>query len=77
MKMKPSLYTSEEIIDLLKQRQGGITQDQFAKEIGCSPQLLNNIYNGRRSPCNDQILRYLAPRGKRFEEVIVWRLVGD
>ena len=69
-------YTASELVQMLKDRQGGLTQQQYAVEIGVSPQFLSNVYNGIRSPGCEEILKYLAPRNKKFIEQIVWELVG-
>ena len=73
--MKPETpYTSTELVDLLKQRQGGSSQIMYAKEIGISFQLLSDIYLGKRSVGNQLVLQYLAPEGKKFVRQDVWHL---
>ena len=69
-------YTSEELVQMLRDRQGGATQIQFAAEIGISNTLLSDIYLGRRSIGNDKILAYLAPKGKEFRHRDCWFLVS-
>jgi transcriptional regulator with XRE-family HTH domain len=69
-------YTSTELIDLLKSRQGGLSQIAFAKEIGISFQMLSDIYLGKRNVGNDQVLAYLAPKGKEFVHRDCWFLVA-
>ena len=60
-----------------KDRQGGQTQVQFANEIGISMQLLSQIYKGDRSPGNELVLKYLAPKGKKFVHHGCWTLVEE
>jgi hypothetical protein len=70
-------YTADDLLEMLKLRQGGYTQVQYAAEIGISPQLLSFIYQGVRTVGNDKVLAYLAPRGKVFVQKDVWCLVDD
>jgi transcriptional regulator with XRE-family HTH domain len=72
--LKSSPYTSAELVDLLKQRQGGLTVPQYAAEIGISVSMLGNILGGFRSPGNEAVLKYLAPKGHHFKEEWVWIL---
>lgn len=60
-------YTPEELVELLRQRQGNLTLKQFAAEIGLSFQFVSDVLRGTRSVGNDLILEYLAPKGKRFD----------
>lgn len=74
--MKPETpYTSTELVDLLKQRQGGLSQIAYAAEIGISMQLLSDVYLGKRSVGNEKILAYLAPKDKTFIRRDCWFLV--
>lgn len=75
--MKSSPYSSEELVDLLKQRQGGLTIPQYAAEIGLSVSMLGNILGGFRSPGNEAVLKYLAPKSHHFVEKAVWILEKD
>jgi transcriptional regulator with XRE-family HTH domain len=77
MKPTPAPYTASELRDMLKDRQGGMTQVQFANEIGISMQLLSQIFKGDRSVGNELVLKYLAPRGKFFKHHDVWELVDE
>lgn len=79
-----SEYTPQELVELLKQKQGTMTLAAYATEIGVSMQLLSQILlgdgtfgNGRRSVNNDKVLNYLAPRGSHFERSDVYRLVKN
>lgn len=76
-KPTPDPYTASELRDMLKDRQGGMTQVQFATEIGISMQLLSQIFKGDRSVGNDLVLKYLAPKGKKFVHHDCWTLVED
>jgi transcriptional regulator with XRE-family HTH domain len=73
---KEAAYTTDELVLMLKNRQGGLTQQQFALEIGISLTLLNQIMNGTRSVGNRHVLEYLAPKGKKFIERFVYHLVS-
>lgn len=75
--MKPAPYTAEELVELLRQRKGGLSVPQYAREIGMSVSMLGNILGGFRSPGNEAVLKYLAPRGKKFEEKTIWFLVDE
>ena len=77
MKPTPAPYTASELRDMLKDRQGGMTQVQFATEIGISMQLLSQIFKGDRSVGNDLVLKYLAPKGTKFVHHDCWTLVED
>jgi transcriptional regulator with XRE-family HTH domain len=56
-----SYYSADDVIKLLKVRQGTRTQEDFAAEIGISYQLLSNVILGSRSPGN-KILKFLKLR---------------
>lgn len=68
-------YTAGELVEMLKLRQGGLSQMAFAAEIGLSMQMLSNIYAGDRSVGNEKVLAYLAPNGKEFRHRDTWILV--
>lgn len=57
----------EDVIAMLKSRQGGMPQVEFAKKIGISEQLLSGVYKGSRLPGTD-ILSFLG-----LEKVVVYR----
>jgi len=73
----PAAYTSEELVALLRDRMGTMTQQQFAAELGISYQLLSQILKGDRSVGNDLVLKYLAGPKKKFVEERVWHLVPE
>lgn len=73
----PTPYTAEELVAMLKDRQGNLTQQAFAKEIGCSMQMLSQVYKGERSIGNEKILSYLAPKGSKFSHQDVWNLIKE
>lgn len=56
--MSNSFYTREDVVALLKQRQGSKTSSDFAEEIGISVQLLSSVLNGTRNPAGE-VLKYL------------------
>ena len=68
-------YTESELIDMLKLRQGGLTQTEYAKEIGISYQFLSDLFRGYRGIDSERVLAYLAPRGKKFVLRKQWDLV--
>lgn len=70
-------YTAQELVDLLKARQGGLTLKQYADEIGISFQLLAQILQGQRSVGNEKVLAYLAPKGKHYLHRDQWLLVPE
>jgi plasmid maintenance system antidote protein VapI len=74
---QPAAYTSEELVAMLKNRQGGQTQVQFAAELGISMQFLSQVLNGSRSVGNETILKYLAPPKKKFVHRDCWDLVDN
>ena len=53
-----SYYAVEDVIKLLKTRQGTRTQEDFAGEIGISFQLLSNVLMAKRMP-GQKILKFL------------------
>jgi hypothetical protein len=68
-------YTEDELLDMLKLRQGGLTNEEYAKEIGISPQFLGDLYRRYRGIDSNRVLAYLAPRGKRFQIRKLWDIV--
>lgn len=68
-------YTAGELVEMLKLRQGGLSQMAFAAELQISMQMLSNIYAGDRSVGNSKVLEYLAPKGKEFRHRDTWILV--
>ena len=42
--------TSDELLNLLRDKQGDRTQAELAKEIGISPAYLSDVLAGRRDP---------------------------
>jgi transcriptional regulator with XRE-family HTH domain len=61
------LFSTIDVLAMLKQRQGVRDQNTFAKEIGISFQLLSDIYRGTRNP-GQQVLRYLD-----LEKMVAYR----
>ena len=53
-------YSAEEVLGLLRDKQGNRTQTEFAVEIGVTNQYLSDVLNGRRGPTGPAILRYLG-----------------
>jgi transcriptional regulator with XRE-family HTH domain len=61
------LFSTVDVLAMLKQRQGVRDQNTFAQEIGISFQLLSDIYRGTRNP-GQQVLRYLD-----LEKMVAYR----
>ena len=76
-KPTPAPYTASELREMLRDRIGGLTQQQAAKEIGISYQLLSQVLKGDRSVGNELVLKYLAPKGKKFVHHDCWTLVDE
>ena len=76
-KPTPAPYTAGELREMLRDRIGGLTQQQAAKEIGISYQLLSQVLKGDRSVGNSEVLKYLAPKGKKFVHHDCWELVEE
>jgi transcriptional regulator with XRE-family HTH domain len=51
--------THDELVALLRKKQGKRTQGEFSQELGCTQSHLSEIYSGIRKP-NDQILELLG-----------------
>jgi transcriptional regulator with XRE-family HTH domain len=73
--VKSAGYTEDELIQMLKLRQGGLTLTDFAKDIGISQQFLSDLYRGHRTIDSKRVLAYLAPSGKVFKLRKLWDLV--
>lgn len=56
-----SYYSAEDVVKMLKVRQGTKTQEEFASEIGISFQLYSNVALMSRSP-GKKILKFLGLR---------------
>ena len=56
-----SYYSADDVVKLLRVRQGMRTQEDFAAEIGISYQLLSNVLLKSRAP-GAKILRFLKLR---------------
>lgn len=52
------IYTHDQVVSLLKKKQGNLTLRQFAPKIGCDFREISCFYNGR-PPCKE-ILRFLG-----------------
>ena len=61
------LFSTVDVLAMMRQRQGVRDQNTFAKEIGISFQLLSDIYRGTRNP-GQQVLKYLD-----LEKVVAYR----
>lgn len=54
----------DDVIDMLKKKQGEMTQKEFAAEIDCSLSYLIDLYAGRRDP-GPKILDFLGIERQR------------
>lgn len=72
---KKTPYTAEELRELLKSRQSGLTLKLFAAEVGLSFQYTSQLLNGTRPIDNEKVLEYLAPKGMKFVKEEVFYLV--
>ncbi len=59
LSMKAKRLTVDEVIDLMRKRQGERTQRDLAEELGVSQQYLNDVYLRRREP-GESILKGLG-----------------
>ena len=59
MPKQPEYVTESQVLELLRQRQGGLSQKEYANKIGISPQFLNDILLGRRG-IHDDVLAFLG-----------------
>ena len=59
--MANNYYTREEVVKMLRQRQGSRESVELAQEIGISPQLMSGIFVGNRQP-NEKVLKFLKLR---------------
>jgi hypothetical protein len=53
------LLKRDQVIALLRQRQGDLTGADFSKRLGIHPSLLSEVYKGTREP-GEAILEYLG-----------------
>jgi hypothetical protein len=59
--------TADEVVALMRQRQGKMTQREFASRLGITPQFLNDIYLRKRDP-GEKALATLA-----LERIVLYR----
>lgn len=75
MKQSQTPYTADELRQALKDRQSGLTLQQFAAEVGISVQYASQILNGVRPVGNQAVLDYLAPHGMKYVKEEVYYLI--
>lgn len=61
----PKTINKDEVIALMKKRQGERSNQDFAVELGISKQYLGDIYQGRRDP-GETVLTALGLEKKEF-----------
>lgn len=70
-KLPVEYLTIEGVLTLMKARQGGKPQNEFAEEMDVSPQMMSEIYKGSRNP-GPKILKSLG-----VQKCVVYRLIGE
>ena len=68
---KPIYMLAEDVVKMLKERQGVMNQIEFAAKIGMSQQLLSDTYAGRRVP-GAAVLQFLG-----LDRVVVYTQKGQ
>ena len=58
-------FTKDQVINILRKRQGERTAKELADELGVTPQYLSDVYAGRREP-GPAILEPLGLKGEMF-----------
>ena len=53
-------YSADEVLELLRQKQGNRTQTELAADMGVTNQYLSDILNRRRGAAGPAVLRYLG-----------------
>ena len=53
MAASPKVFTLAHVIEMLKSRQGALTNVAYAAKLGISPQFLSDIYRGLRGPSKE------------------------
>jgi hypothetical protein len=61
--------TQEQVLELLKEKQGDRSLREFALEVGCSAAYLSDVYNGNREPAK-KILDYLGLTRTRTVKIV-------
>ena len=66
--MAKTQYTLEQVVSLLRTRQGDKSQSALAAEIGVTPAYITYVYQGRKLP-GPSILRYLGLKAVRVVHI--------
>ena len=62
-------YTREDLLKLLREKQGDRTAKQLAEELGITPQYLSDVFLGKRDP-GESILEGLGlKKSTKYEKV--------
>lgn len=69
-------YTREDVIRMLKTRQGTKQSNHFAKELEVSAPFLNDVYAGNRPP-SPKILAFLGLGREKTTVVTYFELNGE
>lgn len=67
--MKKQQLTRDNLIALMKSRQGARTQREFSVELGISEQFLSDIYAGHRDPGPDVLGKLGLSRTVVYQKV--------
>lgn len=67
--MKGNQLTVEQVLELLRKRQGNRTQREFAKELGITGQYLCDLYLRRRDPGETVLKNFGIVRRTIYEKV--------
>jgi hypothetical protein len=51
----PKFFSLEQIILMLKSRQGGRNSSQYAKDLGVSRQFMSDVMSGTRGPSKEML----------------------
>ncbi len=62
-----ALMKTEDVIEVLRKRQGEMSLREYARIVGCSHSYLYDLYNGGRSPGN-KIMKFLGLKKRRVVE---------
>lgn len=71
MAASPKVFTLAQVTEMLKSRQGALTNVAYAAKLGISPQFLSDIYRGLRGPSKEvldtlnleRVIMYVKKRG--------------
>lgn len=62
------MLTREDVVKVMKFKQGDLSLRQFALQVGCSAAYLSDIYSGNRAPAT-KVLDYLGMEKRKTVKV--------